>query len=293
MDLTPIQRDILNALINLHRQHETVVKGEAIARLIDRNPGTVRNQMQLLKALSLVEGVPGPKGGYRPTGTAYQVMDIENLQEETLVPIYRNGEFVENTTVAEISLTTVRSTEKCNGLLKILGNTKAFAAGDSLQIGPTPINRLIVRGVVFGRDDTNNSLLINICEMVSLPQKTVSHYMRPLSEDSTLRPDDSLADASSHFIKYNIHGAAVEDSGKIVGVATTTDITRAVSQNRTEDRVKDIMTKELITVDGEMQLYDVVKLFQKYNIGQLIVTIDGVPKGILSKTDVMNELSFC
>ena len=51
------------------------------------------------------------------------------------------------------------------------------------------------------------------------------------------------------------------------------------------------MTKELITVDGEMQLYDVVKLFNKYNVGRLVVTIDGVPKGTLSKTDVMNELA--
>jgi len=51
------------------------------------------------------------------------------------------------------------------------------------------------------------------------------------------------------------------------------------------------MTKELITVDGEMQLYDVVRLFYKYNIGQLVVTVDGIPKGILSKTDVMNELA--
>lgn len=291
MDLTPIQRDILTALINLHRQHESVVKGETIADLIDRNPGTIRNQMQLLKALSLVEGVPGPKGGYRPTGAAYQVMDIENLKNETTVPIYRNGDFVENTTVAEISLTTVRSPEKCNGVLKILGNTKDFIAEDTIQIGPTPVNRLIVRGSVFGRDDTNNSILINITEMVSLPKKTVSHYMRPLTVASTLHPDDTLAQASSHFIEYNIHGAAVDDNGKIVGIVTTTDITRSVSFNRLDDKVKDIMTKELITVDGEMQLYDVVRLFQKYNIGQLVVTIDGVPKGTLSKSDVMNELA--
>jgi predicted transcriptional regulator len=65
MDLTQVQRDILTALINIHRGEGRAVKGEEIAELIDRNPGTIRNQMQSLRALNLVEGVPGPKGGYK------------------------------------------------------------------------------------------------------------------------------------------------------------------------------------------------------------------------------------
>ena len=68
MELTPIQKEILTALVNLYRKHKRAVKGEMIADVINRNPGTVRNQMQSLKALGLVEGVPGPKGGYKATG---------------------------------------------------------------------------------------------------------------------------------------------------------------------------------------------------------------------------------
>ena len=77
MDLTTVQRDILTALINIHRVEGRAVKGEEIAELIDRNPGTIRNQMQSLKALNLVEGVPGPKGGYKATGAAYEALNIE------------------------------------------------------------------------------------------------------------------------------------------------------------------------------------------------------------------------
>ena len=66
MDLTPVQRDILTALINIYRVEGRAVKGEEIAELIDRNPGTIRNQMQSLKALNLVEGVPGPRGATGP-----------------------------------------------------------------------------------------------------------------------------------------------------------------------------------------------------------------------------------
>ena len=63
MELTPVQRDVLTALINLHRQEGQAIKGEEIAELVGRNPGTIRNQMQSLRALNLVEGVTGPKGG--------------------------------------------------------------------------------------------------------------------------------------------------------------------------------------------------------------------------------------
>ncbi|MCD4703641.1 MAG: Rrf2 family transcriptional regulator, partial [Methanosarcinaceae archaeon] len=76
MELTPIQREIIIALINLQRQKDSAVKGEEIAKLIDRNPGTVRNQMQSIKMLGLVEGVPGPKGGYRATGMAYEALGV-------------------------------------------------------------------------------------------------------------------------------------------------------------------------------------------------------------------------
>lgn len=65
MELTPIQKDILIALINLQREKDRAVKGEEIAELISRNPGTVRNQMQSLKVLGLVEGVPGRRGAIK------------------------------------------------------------------------------------------------------------------------------------------------------------------------------------------------------------------------------------
>ena len=39
------------------------IKGEEIADIMNRNPGTIRNQMQSLRSLGLVKGVPGPRGG--------------------------------------------------------------------------------------------------------------------------------------------------------------------------------------------------------------------------------------
>ena len=151
MELTPIQKDILIALINLQREKDRAVKGEEIAEIINRNPGTVRNQMQSLKVLGLVEGVPGPKGGYKATGEAYEALNVTMMENEAIVPIYRNGEVVEGATVAEINFTTVRHPDLCHGMIKVLGNIRTFEQGDLVQMGPTPVNRLIVRGEIVGR----------------------------------------------------------------------------------------------------------------------------------------------
>lgn len=290
MELTLIQKDIIISLINLQRQKDRAIKGEEIAEVIQRNPGTVRNQMQLLKALGLVEGIPGPKGGYKPTGAAYDSLRIQQINNESVVPLYNNNLLVDGATAAEISFTTVRNPEACNGVIRVLGSTKDFLMSDKIQIGPTPVNRLIIRGEVTGRDDTNNSILFNITEMISLPKKHVKHYMK--YPPVLVNLNTSIQEATRLFIRNDVHGALVEDNGKIVGIITYTDISNATAQGKTNVKVKEIMTKELITVDGDMQLYDVVKLFHKYNVERLIVTINGVPKGTLSKTEVLNELAI-
>ena len=289
MELTSIQKDILIALINLQRQKDRAVKGEEIAGIINRNPGTVRNQMQSLKVLGLVEGVPGPKGGYKATGGAYDALNVSEMENEAIVPIYKNNKLVKDSTAAEISFTTIRHPDMCNSTVRILGNIKDFVQGDIVQIGPTPVNHLIVRGEVIGRDDSQNSLLFSIIEMVSLPKKSVKHYVRQVA--TFVNVNANIQEAARVLVRNNIHGAPVEEKGVIVGVVTFTDIGNALASGRTTLKVRDIMTKDLISVDGDAPLYEAVKMFNEHKIGRLIVTIDGVPKGVLSKTDVLNELA--
>ncbi len=289
MELTLIQKDILIALINLQRQKDRAVKGEEIAGLINRNPGTVRNQMQSLKVLGLVEGVPGPKGGYKATGGAYDALNITTIENEAIVPIYKNNKIVKDATAAEISFTTIRHPDLCNSTVRILGNIRDFVQGDLIQIGPTPVNHLIVRGEVIGRDDSQNSLLFSITEMVSLPKKPVKHYIRKVATMVSINAN--IQEAARVLVRNNIHGAPVEEKGEIVGVVTFSDIGDALANGRTTLKVRDIMTKDLISVDGDAPLYEAVKVFNEHSIGRLIVTINGVPKGVLSKTDVLNELA--
>ncbi len=289
MDLTPIQKEILIALINLYRAKKQAIKGEDIAEIIKRNPGTVRNQMQSLKALGLVEGVPGPKGGYKATGMTYRALSLSEMDKETTVPIRRNDELIDNATASEISFTTVRHPDLCNATVHVIGDIRRFDVGDSILIGPTPVNKLVIRGSVIGRDDTQNSILFVIQEMISLPKKPVKNYIRenPITIPSTA----TIQEASRILVKNNIHGAPVKDKEGIVGIVTFTDIGKTLAEGRTSLKIKDIMTKEIISVDGEMPLYEVVNVFNKEKVGRLMIKVNGELVGLISKTDILSKLA--
>ncbi len=289
MELTPIQKEILTALINLYRARKQAIKGEDIAEIIKRNPGTVRNQMQSLKALGLVEGVPGPKGGYKATGATYRALSLSEMDKETNVPIRRNDEIIENATASEISFTTVRHPDLCNATVHVIGDIRRFDVGDSILIGPTPVNKLIIRGSVIGRDDTQNSILFVIQEMISLPKKPVKNYIR--ENPITIPATATIQEASRILVKNNIHGAPVKDKDCIVGIVTLTDIGKTLAEGKTSLKIKDIMTKEIISVDGETPLYEVVKVFNKEKVGRLMIKVNGELVGLISKTDILGKLA--
>jgi predicted transcriptional regulator len=289
VELTVIQREILSALINLFREKGRAVKGEEISERIDRNPGTVRNQMQSLKALGLVEGVPGPKGGYKATSAAYQALNLTPMDKEADVAIYRNGERIQNANVAEIDLNTVRHPDMCRASVKILGDARLFNVGDSIQVGPTPVNKLVIRGEVVGRDDINSVILCSINEMISIPKNPVRDYInhRLITVPSTATVKDALI----ILAKNNIHGAPVENDGDIVGIVTYTDIGRAISGEKTNDKVTDVMSTNVVTIDQERPMYEAVSIMNQNKIGRLLVTEDGKPKGMITRMDVISRLT--
>ena len=174
IELTTSQRKILRALVNLHGETESAVKGEAIAEEVGRNPGTIRNQMQSLKALQLVEGVPGPKGGYKPTAAAFETLDIQQMDEPASVPLAHEGEPVEGVNVEEVRLSSVHHPDLCRAEIHLQGSVKAFHEGDHVRVGPTPLSKLVVEGTVDGKDATANVLVLKI-EGMEAPAESPAH----------------------------------------------------------------------------------------------------------------------
>ncbi|MEN6609486.1 MAG: CBS domain-containing protein [Methanoregulaceae archaeon] len=286
MDLSLIQKDILITLITLYHEKSNAIKGEDIAEVIKRNPGTVRNQMQALKALGLVDGTPGPKGGYHPTARAYKELNLNVQDGDYDVPIQRNGELVKGVTVSEIDFTTLCHPDICQAVIKLIGSVKNFEIGDQITIGPTPVNKLLIRGEVYGKDEVEQSLLISTSEMLSLPKKPISNYMStPLY---TLSAKSSLRDAIRLFTEHHIHGAPVVENGLLLGIVTMGDIIIALNRDLSlGTQVRDVMTTDVVEAPSTTKLFEVIRRFKEREIGRLIVVENGKPVGILTQSDIL------
>jgi hypothetical protein len=288
MDLSLIQKDILITLITLYHQHSHPIKGEEIAEVIRRNPGTVRNQMQALKAIGLVDGIPGPKGGYNPTAKAYKELNLEHSGGEYDVRISRDGEVVPGVKVVEVAFTTLCHPDICQASIRVIGSLRVFEIGDNITIGPTPVNKLLIRGEVYGKDEASQSLLISTYEMISLPKKAIKYYMTtPLI---TLQSDDTIADAIQVFSLHHIHGAPVMQGTRLVGIITMTDIVEVIGKEKLlSTRVREIMTSDVVKAPSDVQLYEVVRRFKERGIGRLVVMENDRPIGILTQSDIIRQ----
>jgi len=286
MDLSLIQKDILITLITLYHQQSHSIKGEEIADMIQRNPGTVRNQMQSLKAVGLVDGVPGPKGGYIPTELAYKELNLNAAEGDYDVRISRNGEEVRGANVKEVDFTTLCHPDVCHAVIKLVGSAKLFEIGDQITIGPTPVNKLLIRGEIFGKDEAKQALLISTSEMISLPKKSIKHYMS--SPLITLTSANTLKDALSLFNRDHIHGVAVVDAGKLSGIITMSDVAKAVERDLPlSTKVSACMTTDVVEAPSHIKLFEVIRQFKEHKIGRLIVMEDGKPVGIITQSDII------
>jgi predicted transcriptional regulator len=286
MELSLIQKDILITLITLYHQQSHSIKGEEIADMILRNPGTVRNQMQSLKAVGLVDGVPGPKGGYIPTELAYKELNLNMSGADYDVPISRDGVEVKGAHVQEIDFTTLCHPDICHAVIKLVGSAKIFEIGDKITIGPTPVNKLLIRGEVFGKDESKQSLLIATSEMISLPKQPIKAYMStPLK---SLTSSQSLKDAIALFNQHHIHGAPVIDGEHLAGIVTMSDITKALERSLPVDTLLPlVMTHDVVEAPSDIKLFEVIKRFKEREIGRLIVTENGKAVGILTQSDII------
>ena len=286
MELSLIQKDILITLITLYHQKSHSIKGEEIAEMILRNPGTVRNQMQSLKAVGLVDGVPGPKGGYIPTQLAYQELNLNVSEGDYDVPISREGEVIKGAHVQEIDFTTLCHPDICHAVIKLVGSAKIFEIGDKITIGPTPVNKLLLRGEVFGKDEVKQALLIATSEMISLPKQPIKAYMStPLK---ALTVSQTVRDSIALFHKHHIHGAPVLDGENLAGIVTMSDVVKAIDRGLPLDTpLPSVMTRDVVQAPSDIRLFDVIRRFKEREIGRLVVTDNGKPVGILTQSDII------
>ena len=227
--LTSVQKEILQTLINLYQSSEgKSIKGEDIAEVMGRNPGTIRNQMQSLRSLSLVKGVPGPRGGYKPTIEAYHSLNITVSDKDSKVHIFKNGSKVENISVAKIEFTSVPQPSECEAAIKVLGSIKDLNLGDTISIGPTPVNNLGIIGRIVGRDDMDNILLLDTEIIRSIPKQTVGELMS--ANVVIVNEDLKIANAIELMLKRSISRLIIADNDQmLLGIVTRTDLINTIA----------------------------------------------------------------
>jgi len=153
---------MLTALVNLAENVDRPISGKEIADSIDRKAGTVRNRMQSLRSLQLVEGVPGPDGGYVPTDDAYDVLGIDRMDGAETTPVAVDGTPVEGVNVESIDLSSVANPELCRAELVLRGPVGPFETGDHVTVGPTPATGLELSGTVDATNVDGNTLLLRV-----------------------------------------------------------------------------------------------------------------------------------
>lgn len=289
--LTTVQKEILQVLIDLYnKSNYKPIKGESIAEDMNRNPGTIRNQMQSLRSMGIVKGVPGPRGGYKPTIDAYNVLNLSFTEKDETVPLFIKDKLLNEVGVTKIEFSSLPQPGSCKATIKTMGNIKQLDLGDKIRIGPSHVNKLVVNGTIVGRDDTDGSLLLDVRDIHSIPAKTV---MEIASEDViSLDPNMNVKEAAWILSNNGIDGAPVVKNDHIVGILTLLDITKTIANAKEDLKITNLMSKYIVTVNPEMMIAEAIQIMKKNKIGRLIVVDEQErPIGILTKSDILNQIT--
>ena len=102
------------------------------------------------------------------------------------------------------------------------------------------------------------------------------------------KPDITLREASKVMIDFDIGSLVVTKGDDILGILTSTDILKAISEGKNFDKTlaEEIMSKEVETIEPDKTLEDAVDVMVKHKIKKLPVTENGKLIGIVTTSDI-------
>lgn len=120
----------------------------------------------------------------------------------------------------------------------------------------------------------------------------------------TLAPDTRTGDAVAILRRHGVGGAPVVEAGRVVGVATVSDLTALAPRphatgpflrplrGRPDWSVRDVMTQSVIVAAQDDRLADAVVRMDDARVDRLpVVDRDGRPVGILAREDVVGAVA--
>ena len=197
---------------------------------------------------------------------------------------------MEDISVAKIEFTSVPQPGECEAAIKVLGSIKDLNLGDTIRIGPTPVNNLGVIGKIVGRDDMDNILLVDTTTIRSIPKQTVGDIA---SRDViSFALDCSVKEAAKKLVDNGIDGAPVIKDGKVVGVFTLTDLVNAIANDNEDKCVGELMSKNVVIVNEDLKIANAIEVMRKKEISRLIIADNNqVLLGIVTRTDLIESIT--
>jgi predicted transcriptional regulator len=99
--------------------------------------------------------------------------------------------------------------------------------------------------------------------------------------------EDSLKECASMMLKEKIGSLVVKDGKELVGIVTEKDLVRCLRDDNFNNKVRDIMTKDIKTIEPEKDIYEAFKMMGEENIRKLPVVDKGEIIGFLTEKDIL------
>ena len=120
-------------------------------------------------------------------------------------------------------------------------------------------------------------------EQISLQRLTAKERERTakdiMIQIPTIDAKSTIQEAASLIIKEVSDIIAVLSSGKLVGVVTVWDITKAIAEGGIDATLDKIMTKDVITAHPNFTILDIIRELEQYKISAMPVVEEGIVLG--------------
>ncbi len=165
---------------------------------------------------------------------------------------------------------------------------KAFAVvfGIIAILTLSPILIIIAFFIYFGAGQEANALRYNFL----LKDVTVGDMMsRPVV---TLPPNMPVHEVINQMYASKHLGFPVIDRGVLVGMITVADVHKMSTIDRDAMQVRDVMTREVITLPPGAPVIDALRIMTVRNIGRIPIIENNELVGIVTRTDILKVIEL-
>ena len=101
--------------------------------------------------------------------------------------------------------------------------------------------------------------------------------------------DASLEEACKLMLKHKVGSLIIKSNQELKGIITEGDIIRAIARGKAvkKTKVKDVMTKKVITIKPGKDIYDALLVMKKKRVRWLPVTVKNKVIGLLTMKDIL------